>query len=433
MLDMRKVMSCAAMAIAAGILANQAAAQEKPASLGVGVFTFSSGPAAAYGVPGRNAAELLIEDINTKGGVGGVPVKATFVDEAQGTQNVIGEYRRLADDKSNQVMIAALSSANCLALAPVAAQLQMPTIGWNCDTHQLLQNGAGGYYYRPNGNTVPEFVAYAIYLLQRKPDIKTIAIINPDYAFGHDAANIFKAAMKAFKPDVEVVAELFPKMGTSNFQTEISKLAASRPDVIFSNMWGGDLENFVRQAAPRGLFSSSQVVLALGETVLQRTPLPDGVIVGVLGDGWWMSSDSKSNPDTVKFVEAYQKRFGEYPVFPAMKMANAIVYLKAAYDAALAKSGGKWPSRDEVVAAMRESKVRTLTGTTVTRKDNDGIVDQVVGVTTSSPDFKFPVIGEMVRYGGAALMPAQGEDPIKWIGTLSPDFVRSQPKPGSYK
>lgn len=422
----------ATLAASVAMLAT-AVAQDKPAQLGVGILTFTSGPAAAYGMPGKNAADLMIDEINAKGGIGGVPLRAIYVDEAQGTQGVISEYRRLAEDRNNQVMIAALSSANCLALAPVAEQLKAPTIGWNCDTHQLLLDGKSQYYFRPNGNTIPEFMAYAAYLLQRKPDVKRIAIINPDYAFGHDAAAIFKAAMKAFKPDVEVVAELFPKLGSSNFQTEISRLSAARADVIFSNLWGADLENFVRQAAPRGLLTQSQAVLALGETVLQRVPVPEGVIVGVLGDGWWMSPDAKANPETVAFVEAYNKRFNEYPVFPSFKMANAIIYMKAAYEAAMAKNGGKWPSRDEVAAAMRGSVVKTLTGTTTTRDDNDGLVDQIVGVTVKSPDYKFPVIGEMARYKGDALMPPRGEDPIKWIGTLKADFLASQPKPGSYR
>ncbi len=37
-----------------------ASAQEKPASLGLGIFTFTSGPAAAYGMPGKNAADILL-------------------------------------------------------------------------------------------------------------------------------------------------------------------------------------------------------------------------------------------------------------------------------------------------------------------------------------------------------------------------------------
>jgi len=430
---MRLKTCLAVLALTVGLASSPVAAQERPSSLGLGIFTFTSGPAAAYGMPGKNAADLIIDDINAKGGIGGVPVTPIYVDEAQGAQGVIAEYRRLAGDAKNQIMVAALSSANCLALAPLAEQLQVPTVGWNCDTHQLLIDGKSKYMFRPNGNTIPEFIAYAIYLLDRKPDIKTVAIIDPDYAFGHDAANIFTAALKAMKPDIQIVAELFPKLGSPNFQTEISRLTAARPDVVFSNLWGADLENFVRQASPRGLFTSSQVILALGETVLQRVPLPEGVIVGVLGDGWWMSPDAKANSETVKFVQTYKARFGEYPVFPSIKMANALIYVKAAYKTAMQKNGGKWPTRDELAEAMKGSTVATLTGTTQTRADNDGLVDQIVGVTVKSPDQVFPVIGDMVRYKGDSLMPQTGQDPIAWISTLKPEFVKTLPKPGSYK
>jgi branched-chain amino acid transport system substrate-binding protein len=428
----KTVLTAFALASCLGV-AMPASAQEKPASLGLGIFTFTSGPAAAYGMPGKNAADLMIDQINAAGGIGGVKITPTYVDVAQGAQGVITEYRRLAAEPTNQVMLAALSSANCLALAPIAEQLQVPTVGWNCDTHQLLQDGKNKYVFRPNGNTVPEFVAYAVYLLAKKPDVKTVAIINPDYAFGHDAAKIFKAALHALKPDIQVVAELFPKLGSPNYQTEISRLTSARPDVVFSNLWGADLENFVRQAQPRGLFTSSQVILALGETVLQRVPLPDGVIVGVLGDGWWMSPDAEANPETKKFAEAYKARFGEYPVFPSIKMANAILYVKAAYESAMKKNGGKWPSRAELADAMKGSAVTTLTGKMHTRPDGDGIVDQIVGVTVKSPKQSFPVIGDMVRYNGDVLMPKEGQDPIAWISTLKPEFAASLPKPGSYK
>ncbi|MGQ3291557.1 MAG: ABC transporter substrate-binding protein, partial [Shinella sp.] len=135
MISYRKIL-CSAVA-AAALLAGPALAEEKPASLGVGVFSFTSGGTAAYGKPGRDAAELMIERINAKGGIGGVPLSATYVDEGQGTEGVIAEYRKLAGDAATQVMIAALSSGNCMALAPVSDQMKIPTVGWNCDTHQL--------------------------------------------------------------------------------------------------------------------------------------------------------------------------------------------------------------------------------------------------------------------------------------------------------
>lgn len=407
-----------------------ALAQDKPAEVGVGIFTFLSGPAAAYGLPGRNAAELMIERINAAGGVKGIRLRPVFVDEAQGGAGVVSEFRRLATDENNLVMVAALSSAHCLALAPVAEQLKTPMLSWNCDTHQLFLKDKYKYVYRTNSSTIPEFLAYALYLLEKKPDFKRIAIINPDYAFGHDAAEIFKASLKAFKPDIEIAVELFPKLGTPNFNTEISRLVAARPDVVFSNLWGADLENFVRQALPRGLFANSQIVLALGETILQRIELPEGVIVGVLGDGWWLSPTSQANQATKDFVKAYRDRYGEYPVFPSFKMANSIIALEKVLEKAAASGR---PTRDSLVAALDGLDIKTYTGSLRLRPDHDGLVDQIVGVTRKTGDQPFPIIADMVRYPADKVTPAPGTDPIAWIGGLSRDFLQGLPKAGSYK
>jgi len=416
-------------------IGSASAQTSKPTQIGWGVFTFTSGPAAAYGMPGRNAAELVISQINASGGIGGVPVKPIYVDEGQGTDGVIAEFRRLAADNTNQAMIAALSSANCLALAPVAEQLQMPTFMWNCDTHQLFLKDKYKYVYRTNSSTVPEFVADALYLLSVDANFKKVAIIDPDYAFGRDAGLIFKETLKALKPDVEVVAELYPKLGSPSYNTEISRLVSAQPDVIFSNFWGADLENFVRQAAPRELFTHSKVILALGESALQHvgTQLPDGVIVGVIGDGYWLAPDAQRKAQTKAFVESYRQRFNEYPVFPSFKMANTLYAVKAVYEKALATNKDRWPTRDDLIAAAKNLKVDTLTGTLALRADNDGLVDQIVGMTKKDPAYPFPVMGDMVRYPAGVVTPSVGTDPIEWIKGLKPSMLVTIPKPGSYK
>jgi branched-chain amino acid transport system substrate-binding protein len=432
---MTRLKSLAIGALLAASTASVYAQTGKPSEIGFGIFTFSSGPAAAYGMPGRNAAELVIDQINKAGGIGGVPIKPTYVDEAQGTDGVVAEFRKLASDNNNQAMIAALSSANCLALAPVAEQLKMPTFMWNCDTHQLFLKDRYKYVYRTNSSTVPEFVASVLYLLSVKPDVKKVAIINPDYAFGRDAGLIFKETLKALKPDAEIVAELYTKLGSPSFNTEISRLVSTQPDVIFSNLWGADLENFVRQAAPRELFTRSKVILALGESVLQRVGslLPDGVIIGVIGDGWWMSPDAQAKPQTKTFVESYRQRFTEYPVFPSFKMANTLYAVKAVYDKALAANKDRWPTRDDLVAAAKNLRTSTLTGTLTLRDDNDGLVDQIVGMTRKGAAYPFPIMSDMVRYPASLVTPPVGTDPIAWIGGLKPAMMASVPKPGSYK
>lgn len=430
----RLAIAAAALLLTAG-LGSAAAQTNKPAEVGFGIFTFTSGPAAAYGMPGRNAAELIIKEINASGGIDGVPIKPIYVDEGQGSAGVIAEYRRLASDKANEVMIAALSSANCLALAPVADQLQMPTFMWNCDTHQLFLKDKYKYVYRTNSSTVPEFIADVLYLLSVKPNFKKVAIIDPDYAFGRDAALIFKETLKALKPDAEIVVELYPKLGSPSYNTEISRLVSAQPDVIFSNFWGADLENFVREAAPRELFEHSTVILALGESALQHvgTLLPDGVIVGVIGDGYWLTPDAQRKPQTKAFVESYRQSFHEYPVFPSFKMANTLYAVKAVYEKAIAANKGRWPTRDDLVAAANDLKVATLTGTLELREDHDGLVDQIVGETKKDPTYPFPVMGNMVRYPAAMVTPPVGTDPIAWIEGLKPAILASAPKPGSYK
>lgn len=417
--------------LVAGLLLPAAFAQaEKPDEIEVGVFTFLSGPAATYGLPGRNAAELLFERINERGGIAGVPVTPIFVDEAQGLEGVLAEYRRLASDGVD-AMIAALSSSNCLALAPVAEELQMLNLMWNCDTHRIFEEGEYDYVFRTNSNTIPEFVSAALYMLKVNPDVKTVAIINPDYAFGHDAAEIFKATLQAIRPDIRIVVELFPRLGAPDFSTEISRLQATRPDVIFSNLWGGDLNTFVRQANSRGLFRQSQGILALGTSSIEELgrDMPEGVLVGALGDGWFLSPEAQATPANQEFVEAYQERYGTYPPFPAYKMAQTILALEKAYHDAIEANGGSWPTTEQLAQAMEEQELDTFTGTLRLREDNDGMLDQVWGVTAASDEYPFKVLEQMVRFPAELVTPPAGVDQLEWVGGLSESILDEVPQP----
>ena len=245
-------------------------AATKPDAIKVGVTAFLSGPASVFGEPAKAAAEILIEDLNNAGGIGGVPLEVSWVDEGAGGEALLAEYRRLVGDVGVDAMFASISSGNCNKVAPLAEDLKILNLMWDCGTQRIFEENKYRYVFRTQGNATPEMLSAAIYLLKTKPDFKTIAVVNQDYAWGRDSWAMFSTALKALKPDVEVVAEFFPKFGSPDFSTEISRLSALRPDVIFSTSWGGDLETFVRQASQRGLANISTFVLPVGEASIQR-------------------------------------------------------------------------------------------------------------------------------------------------------------------
>ena len=107
----------------AGMLAlsaNLALAQDKPAELRIGITTFLSGAASVFGVPGKAAADLLIEDMNAAGGIGGAKIVPSYIDEGVGGDKMLSEYRRLVQEQGVRTFLAAISSGSCNTIAPVA-------------------------------------------------------------------------------------------------------------------------------------------------------------------------------------------------------------------------------------------------------------------------------------------------------------------------
>ncbi|WP_144182766.1 ABC transporter substrate-binding protein [Elioraea rosea] len=417
------------------ILPRNAVAQQKPSELRLGISTFLSGPASVFGVPGRNAADLIIEQFNSSGGIGGVPLRSVVIDEAPGVDFLLGECRRLAQNEGVDMMLASISSGSCLAVAPLAEQLRMPTILWDCGTQRIFEENSYRYSVRTQANAVPEIVAPLLYLMRVKPDFRTLAVVNQDYAWGRDSWAIWKAAMDAIKPGVRVVAELFPRFGATDFSTEITRLQALRPDVILSTSWGGELDTFVRQAAERRLFERSTFVLPLAESSLERVgrTLPEGVIVGARGDHWFLHPTARDGELLKNFTQSYRQRFNLYPIYPTFHMAQALYGMKAGYEKAIAANGGSWPSREQVMDTMRGLEFQHLTGTMKIRDDGQGLEPMLMGVTRHVEAYNFPVLDQMILYPPDLTMNPTGTKGLDWVRLLTPAAVQRAPAPIAYR
>ena len=106
--------------------------------------------------------------------------------------------------------------------------------------------------------------------------------------------------------------------------------------MVYSSLWGGDLQAFILQAAPRGLAKKSQLVFSAADHVLPPLgdKMPDGVIIGARGAYGLMSQKSPVND---WFFKGYQAVNSVYPVQAASGMSQAILGLKVAVEEAMAR------------------------------------------------------------------------------------------------
>jgi branched-chain amino acid transport system substrate-binding protein len=407
-------------AVAAAGLAAGAAPLSAQQPVRVGIVTFVSGPAAgSFGVPARNAAELTAEMLNagalpapyTQKGFGGNPIELVIIDEAGGPQKQVTEFRSLAPRVD--LVIGYISSGDCLAIAPVAEELKKLTVLFDCGTPRIFEDASYKYVFRTGPHGTMDNVSVALYLLERLPNVKSIAGINQNYAWGQDSWTDFEAAMKALKPGIEVKTSQMPKLMAGQFGAEISTLLASGADVIHSSFWGGDLEGFVLQGAPRGLFEKHKVILSAGEPGINRlgTKIPDGTIIGARGPFGPFAPDTAL---ATWLKTNYQDRYQVPPNYASFKMAQAILGVKAAYEKAQA-AGAATPNQEQIIAALENLTFEGPGGTVkmALGKGHQAVMDVAVG-TAKSEGGQLKIV-DIVRYPADKANPPEGVKSEAWI------------------
>jgi len=397
-------------------------AEDAP-TIKIGLVTFLSGGAAGpFGIPARNGAEMMIEAINAgkvpapynTPGVAGAQLETVLIDE--GGKNQVTEYRKLVQKQDVDVVIGYISSGNCKAIAPVAEELGKLTIFFDCGTPQIFEDVVTSpkYLFRTGGTATMDNVAAARYVMESNPNLKSIAGINQNYAWGQDSWRDFAESMKQLKPDVKVVAEQFPKIYAGQYGAEISALLSESPDVVHTSFWGGDMEAFTLQGVVRGVFKKSEVILTCGETAMHRlgTQLPDGTVIGGRGPFGNFAPDSELNS---WFRKQYFDRYNTWPTYPAYKAAQALLGLKTAYEKAA--KGDKLPATDEVIAALENLVFEGPAGTVKMALANghQAILDTAYGRYKYDKASGQATITDVKRYKAECVNPPEGVKSLDWI------------------
>ncbi len=392
-----------------------------PPELRVAFVDFLSGPGATFGVPSKNTAVWLVDNWNRDGGIRGVKVKLVILDEPFTPDKAVTEYRRLVLDEKVNALVGFTSAANCLALAPVAEELKTLTIVHVCGTRRLTEENHLRYVFRTSDHQAADSVMGARYVLSAKPNVKIIAGVNEDNAFGRDSWDDYRDAMLHLRPDVKVVAELWTKSQAGEYSGEISKLLAANPEVIHSSFWGGGLVTFVKQAAPRGLFKDRLVYFSTGEQALQdlRKDMPEGVIVGPRATaGYFLYPDPKTSPLQSAFVHGLKTRFGRYPDYPSHRTYQALAGLRAAFEKAMDQNGGRWPTTEQVIKAFEGLTWQSPYGSVTMRPDHQAVHGAIVGITKFDPVYGFDTMNRIIVFKPEEIMPPLGMKTQDWMKTL---------------
>ena len=399
-------------------LAAPASAQDLQGEYKVGLVNFLSGAAAGpFGIPARNAAEIVIEAIN-KGavpapygtaGIAGARVVPTIIDEA--SSQVVADYRNLIERDGVAAVVGYTSSGNCSAIAPVAEDIQALTIFFDCGTPQVFETivTSPKYLFRTGATATMDNVAAARYLLDKGMTTPRIAGINQNYAYGQDSWEDFSASVEVLLPEAEIVSSQFPTLGAGQYGSEISALLTQNPDVVHSSLWGGDMEAFVLQAAGRGIFQRSTVILTGGETAMFRpVQFQEGTVIGARGPHGVLAPESELN---TWFRNLYMERFGTWPTYPSYKMAMAVLGLKAAAD----KAGST--DKDAVAAALKGLEFDSPSGTVrmAIAGGHQAIQDMVYGVYGLNPETNQPDLLDRVHYAAECVNPPDGAKALEWI------------------
>jgi branched-chain amino acid transport system substrate-binding protein len=410
-------------ALSAFTLAGGAAQAQSAPTLNLGLVIFLSGPAAGpFGIPARNAAELVTEAINKgtlpapyeKKGVGGANVQLAVVDEAGSTTEVVQSFRNLVQRQNVNAVVGYISSGSCLAVAPVAEELKMLTVFFDCGTPRIFEDAKYNYVFRTSATSTMDSVGAAQYVKAKFANIDTYAGINQNYAWGQDSWRDFDDSMKVLLPNAKEVTTQFPKLFAGQYNAEISALLVSKANVIHSSFWGGDLESFLLQAGARGLQKDSHLVMTTGETAMFRLrgQIPDGIILGARGPYGVLAHKSALND---WFRQQYQDRYGTPPVYSAYHMAQAILGLKVAYDKA--GSGPELPSTDVVGKSLSGLKYEAF-GTHVDMALGDGhqaVTETAYGTFEFNKGSDTPEITNVVYYTPWCVNPPPDLKSADWI------------------
>jgi len=364
----------------------------------VGHMTFFTGPAAVLGEPSYKGLMLAVDEINAQGGLlGKRKIEVLKADEAAGTDANVKEMRRMKLSEHIDLFTGVISSGNTPALGPVAEELKLLTIFVDGCTDFLFDKAVPNphYIFRITNIQSADGVTCAVAIAMTWPEVRKIAHIHPDYSYGRNAFDHVNVALKKLLPGVQVVSEGWPKLGTTDFTSHITKAIAAKPDLLVSSVWGGDYVAFYKQALRYDLFKKMKFASTIAFGVAPHAigkDHPEGVIAGVHSNYYFTYPPRNRWPLNTEFVRKYYEKWKEYPNFQSEGSYVTMYLLKMAVERAN-RLGGGWPDDDAIISQLENLSMAGPAGYIHIRADNhQAYKDAVTGFSKNVAEYPFQIL-----------------------------------------
>ncbi len=307
----------------------------------------------AIGEYGKQGATLAVEELNEKGGT--IGRKFELITEDEANPGVAVQKARKLIEKDRVVAIEGLvSSASCLAVGDEVQRAKVLLINAGANSDEIRSKRCHRFVFSTEGcNT--QYVSAIGNLLIKERKVSRWYFLTSDYAFGHDLLRVARGLLVANK-GTEVGSDLAPT-GTTDFSQYITKMKAAKPDLIFHNLAGADVTNFLKQYAESGMtievaggVIDSAFAWPVGESLRGHFPII-----------WWQELN---NPASRAWAARYIKRWGRPPDNQAYGDYVAVHAIAQAIDKAKSTDSAKLVQALEghtLTAAMDGLKGRPMT------------------------------------------------------------------------
>ena len=348
--------------------------------------------------PYKKGWEMAVDEVNAKGGVLGKKLEVISRDDGGNPGDAVRAADELVTREGVSMIAGTFLSHIGLAVTNFAGQKKVFFLAAEPLTDKITWQNGNRYTYRLRASTYMQVAMLIPGAAAAKK--KRWALVYPNFEYGQSAAENFKVLLKKAQPDVEFVTEQAPPLGKVDAGAVVQALDDAKPDAIFNVLFGADLSKLVREGNTRGVFKNRTVVSLLTGEPEYLDPLKDESPVGWIVTGYpW---DKIKTPEHTAFVDAYKKKYNDYP-----RLGSIVGYVTfKSLAAGIAKAGST--DTEKLVEAFKDLKVESPFGPfTYRASDHQATMGAYVG--TIALEGGKGVMVDFKYVDGATVLPSDAE------------------------